>query len=171
MSISVFIPETKSISTPHTLPREFRPQHWYEANFDPHSKSKLILSAPQHENQIKFDPDSKPSHPRPPHKTKSTLIPNNEIKSTPTTQTEIKFISTTHTTSKSILMPTLEPCRFRAVLLLRVTHNSQCSWDAAALRIIYLQVPTHYFGRLHATVKPRKYCLLSISHILFFATC
>ena len=54
------------------------------------------------------------------------FYPFTEIKSTPIPHTEIAFISTTHTKTKSILMPTLKPCNFRAGC---VIHTSACSCD------------------------------------------
>ena len=136
ISISVFTLKPIQFSIPHIKPNWFRPQHWSQANFDPHSKNNSILHAPRHENQLNFDPDSKPSNFSPPHKKRANYDPYTEIKSTPITHNEIQSTSTTHTTTKSISMPTLEPCHFQTMLLLRAIHNSTCSWDTEAIRKI-----------------------------------
>ena len=76
-----------------------------------------ILYTPRHENQDNFDPDSKPNHFRPPHKNNPIMIPALKSSQFRSPHTELTAISTTHTTTKSIAVPILKPCHFRAVLL------------------------------------------------------
>ena len=62
--------KSSQVRSPRRRPTQFRPQQWSQVNFDPHSKSMIILHGPRYENQVDFDSDSKPSDFRPTHKTK-----------------------------------------------------------------------------------------------------
>ena len=114
-------------------------------NFDPRTENKSMSvltpkpsqSLPHHKNKSISIPTLKTSQSCMPPDTKTKLIsiqsltksfstltqnqanydPYTEIKSTPIPHTEITSISTIHTTNKSISMPILKPCHFRAVLL------------------------------------------------------
>ena len=98
-----FDPETKnkSFSTTTKKPSQFQFIRWNQVNFGlPHNKTNF--DAPRHENQINFDPDSKPRLFRPPHKTKSILIP--ALKSSQSRSPKLK--------SSLIRLPTQQPSQF-----------------------------------------------------------
>ena len=116
---------------------------------------------------MNFDPDSKPSRFRPPHKTKSIMIPT--LKSSQLRSPTLKSRLFRPSTQQSILMPTLKPCHFRAVLLcalympghVLVIQQQYISYNYEYQLALFLTFPY--------TVKPRKYCA-SIHRILDLAT-
>ena len=107
-----------------------------QINFDPYSKHKSISHAFWHENQGSFDPDSEPSHFRPPHKTKSILIPT--LESSQLRSSTLKSLLSRQPHNNQVTFDAKPKIMsFTGRDALRVIHISTCSCDPTAIRTIY----------------------------------
>ena len=124
MNKSIFTPHKKQVKfDDHTKTKSpYVPRNKKLVIFVPNAEVKSmckncsILHALRHGNRVHSDPDSKPNHFRPPHKNNPIMIPALKSSQFRSPHTELTAISTTHTTTKSIAVPILKPCHFRAVL-------------------------------------------------------
>ena len=132
MSISVITLKPSQFLSPAQKQANFDPNTEVKSILDPHSKNKSILHAPRHEDQVNFDADSKPSHFRPPHKTKSIMIPT--LKSSQLRSPTLNHVYFDHPHNNQVNFDAnTKIMSFSRRVTVRVIHTSRCSCVAAAV--------------------------------------